>query len=101
MPASTRSAGRRNAEVRLFLGVTPGNGKVLGLDEAWAYDIVKQVGNYGESFERNLGMGSLAQAVARHQRPVDQGRPDVSAPAALSATMARAGFPFARPPYSL
>ena len=47
-----------NAEVRLFLGVTPGNGKALGLDEAWAYDIVKQVGNYGESFERNLGMGS-------------------------------------------
>ena len=48
---------RRSAdpEVRLFLGVTPGNGKALGLDEAWAYDIIRQVGNYGESFERNLG----------------------------------------------
>ena len=32
-------------------------GKVLGLEEGWAYNIVKQVGNYGESFERNLGQG--------------------------------------------
>ena len=28
----------------------------LGLDEAWAVRIVKQVGNYGESFERNVGL---------------------------------------------
>lgn len=42
-------------ETKLFLGVTAGNGKALGLDEAWAYDIVKQVGNYGESFDRHLG----------------------------------------------
>ncbi|MBI3198917.1 MAG: amino acid ABC transporter substrate-binding protein [Rhodospirillales bacterium] len=45
-------------ETKLFLGTAPGNGKALGLDEAWAYDIVKQVGNYGESFERNLGARS-------------------------------------------
>ena len=38
-----------------FLGVTPGNGKALGLDENWAYNIVKQVGNYAEVFERNVG----------------------------------------------
>ena len=44
--------------VKTFLGVTPGNGKVLGLDEKWVYNIIKQVGNYGESFERNLGQGS-------------------------------------------
>ncbi|MBB1208527.1 amino acid ABC transporter substrate-binding protein, partial [Klebsiella pneumoniae] len=41
-----------------FLGTEPGNGKALGLDERWAYNIVKQVGNYGESFERNVGEGS-------------------------------------------
>ena len=40
------------------LGVTPGMGKALGVDEKWAYTIVKQVGNYGESFDRNLGMKS-------------------------------------------
>ncbi len=44
--------------VKILLGVTPGNGKKLGLDEKWVYNIVKQVGNYGESFERNLGQGS-------------------------------------------
>ncbi|HYG45615.1 MAG TPA: amino acid ABC transporter substrate-binding protein [Bordetella sp.] len=41
-----------------FLGTEPGNGKALGLDERWAYNIVKQLGNYGEIFERNVGQGS-------------------------------------------
>jgi general L-amino acid transport system substrate-binding protein len=44
--------------LRLFLGVDPGNGKALGLSEDWAYNIVKQVGNYGEIYEKNVGMGS-------------------------------------------
>jgi general L-amino acid transport system substrate-binding protein len=43
-------------KVKRFLGVTPGNGKALGLDEKWAYNIVKTVGNYGEMFERNVGV---------------------------------------------
>jgi general L-amino acid transport system substrate-binding protein len=47
-----------NPDVRRLLGVTPGNGKALGLDEAWAYNVVKSVGNYGEVYERNVGMGS-------------------------------------------
>jgi general L-amino acid transport system substrate-binding protein len=47
-----------DALVQRFLGVKPGNGKALQLDENWAYNIVKQVGNYGESYERNVGMGS-------------------------------------------
>jgi general L-amino acid transport system substrate-binding protein len=42
-------------KVQRFLGVSPGNGKALGLDEQFAYHIVKQVGNYGEVFERNVG----------------------------------------------
>ena len=41
-----------------LLGVTPGMGKSLGLDEKWAYNEIKQVGNYGEIFERNVGQGS-------------------------------------------
>src|SRR5690606_42077387 len=28
--------------------------KLLGLGPTWSYDIIKQVGNYRESFERNL-----------------------------------------------
>lgn len=44
--------------VKRFLGIEPGNGKALGLDDKFAYNIVKQLGNYGEMFDRNLGTGS-------------------------------------------
>ncbi|MBN9486096.1 MAG: amino acid ABC transporter substrate-binding protein [Alphaproteobacteria bacterium] len=47
-----------NPSIKRILGVSPGMGKSLGVDEKWVYNIVKQVGNYGESFERNIGMGS-------------------------------------------
>jgi len=43
-------------KIQRFLGVSPGNGKALGLDEKWAYNIIKQVGNYGEVFARNVGI---------------------------------------------
>lgn len=45
-------------KVQRFLGVSAGNGKALGLDEKFAYNIVKQVGNYGEIFERNVGVNT-------------------------------------------
>ena len=44
--------------IQRFLGVSPGNGQALGLDEKWAYNIVKMVGNYGEVFERNVGVNT-------------------------------------------
>ena len=47
-----------NPTIKRILGVTPGMGKALGVDEKWVYNIVKQVGNYGESFDRNLGKDS-------------------------------------------
>jgi general L-amino acid transport system substrate-binding protein len=42
-------------QVRRFLGTDPGVGKAFGLDDKWAYRVVKSVGNYGEIWERNLG----------------------------------------------
>jgi len=45
----------KDPKIQRFLGVSPGNGKALGLDEKWAYKIVKLIGNYGEIFERNVG----------------------------------------------
>jgi general L-amino acid transport system substrate-binding protein len=45
-------------KIKRFLGVSPGNGKALGLDEKFAYNIVKMVGNYGEVFERNVGVNT-------------------------------------------
>ena len=44
--------------VATMLGVTPGVGTRLGLADDWAYQVIKQVGNYDEIWERNLGMGS-------------------------------------------
>ena len=35
-----------------------GQGEKLGIGDDWAYNIAKQVGNYGEAFERNVGKGS-------------------------------------------
>ena len=47
-----------NPDVRRLLGVEGDFGKSIGLTNDWAYRIIKAVGNYGESFERNVGMGS-------------------------------------------
>ncbi len=44
--------------VQRLLGKSGDFGKLMGLDNAWAFNIVKQVGNYAESYERNVGMGS-------------------------------------------
>jgi general L-amino acid transport system substrate-binding protein len=41
-----------------LLGVEGDYGKALGLTPDWGFRIVKHVGNYGESFNRNLGEGS-------------------------------------------
>jgi len=44
-----------NPQIKRFLGVTEGLGKALGLDDKCFYNVIKQVGNYGEIFERNVG----------------------------------------------
>ncbi len=51
----------RAPAVRRLLGVEGDKGKALKLSNNWAYDIVTQVGNYGEVFERNLGADSPLQ----------------------------------------
>ncbi len=48
----------KDPKIMRFLGVTPGNGQALGVDEKFAYNIIKMVGNYGESFERNVGVNT-------------------------------------------
>jgi general L-amino acid transport system substrate-binding protein len=44
--------------VQRLLGKTGEFGKLMGVDNAWALNIIKQVGNYAESYERNVGMAS-------------------------------------------
>ena len=45
-------------DIRRLLGVEGQFGQAMGLTNDWAYRIIKNVGNYGESFERNVGQGS-------------------------------------------
>ncbi|WP_199270433.1 amino acid ABC transporter substrate-binding protein [Stappia indica] len=50
-----------NPEIRRLLGLDGEFGKSLGLTNDWVARIVRHVGNYGESFDRNLGTGSPMQ----------------------------------------
>lgn len=47
-----------SATVGTFLGVNPGYGARLGLPDDWAYNMIKEVGNFAEIYERNIGSGS-------------------------------------------
>jgi general L-amino acid transport system substrate-binding protein len=47
-----------NPEVRRILGLEGQQGQALGLSNDWAVRILRHVGNYGESFDRNLGRAS-------------------------------------------
>jgi general L-amino acid transport system substrate-binding protein len=45
-------------DVRRFLGLDGDLGRAMGLKQGWAYNIVKQVGNFGEIYDRNFGPSS-------------------------------------------
>jgi general L-amino acid transport system substrate-binding protein len=53
-----------NPEVQRLLGVAAADGTAagfgigMGLEEGWAEAAIKQVGNYGEIFDRNVGKDS-------------------------------------------
>ena len=53
-----------NPEVKRLLGTEDNFGERLGLTKDWVHRIVKQVGNYGEVFDRNVGQSS-ALKIAR------------------------------------
>ncbi|SEG77441.1 amino acid ABC transporter substrate-binding protein [Bosea lathyri] len=55
-----------NPEIKRLVGTEGKFGEAVGLTTDWAYRIVKHVGNYGESFEKNVGQGSLLK-IARGQ----------------------------------
>ncbi len=45
-----------DGEVRRLVGLEPGSGRGLSLDDRWARRAIQLVGNYGEMFDRNLGL---------------------------------------------
>ena len=44
-----------NNEILRLFGIVGAYGDMIELDEKWAYNIIKQVGNYSEVYNRNLG----------------------------------------------
>jgi general L-amino acid transport system substrate-binding protein len=45
-------------DIKRLLGTEGDFGSQLGLDNKWAYNMIKALGNYGEIFDRNVGAGS-------------------------------------------
>ncbi len=60
LTASNIDAARNSADpaIRRFIGLEPGLGHGLGLDPNWAYRVIKATGNYGELYDRTIGMRS-------------------------------------------
>ena len=50
-----------NPDIKRMLGVEGDKGKDFGLANDWMAVVIKQVGNYGEIFDRNVGKGSPLQ----------------------------------------
>jgi general L-amino acid transport system substrate-binding protein len=50
-------------DIRRLLGMESELGKSLGLDNAWAFNVIAQVGNYGEMFERDVTPLGLPRGV--------------------------------------
>lgn len=61
--ADKMAAESKNPGVKRLLGATPGMGKALGLEETWALNAIKAVGNYGEIWERNIPPLGLPRGV--------------------------------------
>jgi len=59
------AAASADPNVQRFLGQSGGFGSMLGLDAQWAYRIVKQVGNYAESFNRNIAPLGIERGLNR------------------------------------
>jgi general L-amino acid transport system substrate-binding protein len=54
-----------NPAIQRFVGATGNLGQMLGMDNRWAYNIIKQVGNYAESYQRNVTPLGIERGVNR------------------------------------
>lgn len=54
-----------SSEIKRVLGADDAYGRALGLDQKWARNVIKQVGNYGEIWDRNLGADTPIKAERR------------------------------------
>jgi hypothetical protein len=74
-----------NPDVKRLLGVEGDKGKDFGLANDWMAVVIKQVGNYGEIFERNVGKGSAVQIERGSECAVESGRSAIRAAGPLIA----------------
>jgi general L-amino acid transport system substrate-binding protein len=72
--------GSADPVIKRLLGLEGDLGKNLNLDNNWSYNIVKMVGNYGESYEANVGT-----------------KTPVNLPRALNASWRKGGILYAPP----
>ena len=70
--------------VQRILGTSEDTGKLLGLDKDWAYRAIKAVRQLRRDLRAQRRSEVGAEAAARRQQPVEQGRPDVRAAGALA-----------------
>jgi general L-amino acid transport system substrate-binding protein len=54
-----------NPSIQRFVGTAGDFGQMLGVDNKWAYNVIKKVGNYAESYERNIAPLGLERGVNR------------------------------------
>ena len=52
-----------NPEIRRLLGIEGDMGKALGIDNKWAYNAIKQVGNFGEIWDRNITVMGVPRGI--------------------------------------
>jgi general L-amino acid transport system substrate-binding protein len=69
----TKLGEEADGELRRLAGKEAGFGQPLGLKDDWAYQVLTQVGHYGQIFERNLGAGSPLSLERDLNRPWQSG----------------------------
>jgi len=60
-------------EAARVLGKETGFGAKMGVDDKWAYNVIKQLGNYGEIWDRNVGKDSALKADRRWNKLYNNG----------------------------
>ena len=53
----------KDPDIRRLLGLEGDMGKALGLDNKWAYNIIKQVGNFGEMWDRDIAPMGIPRGI--------------------------------------
>ena len=55
--------GSANPNIKRLLGTEGDMGKALALDNKWAYNIIKQVGNFGEMWDRDIAVLGVPRGI--------------------------------------